>query len=1442
MCLSINSYAWNLASGTYYFDNSQTQWTNVYLFIGHSTYVRSYQLTAGSNDIYSVSMSSWDGATAVYFANGDGGVSGGSSTVNINTAPNGLPTQNITARTSNYTSQPTAGYYCIPWANSGTSIGSEWRQNLECPSGVLSGSNVMFYINQSYGGPLGVTNNSSSTCIATTDPKGTLDYYNAYLTMANGNVPSTLSVTNNCGNWVGTGGFTSQTPANAAGAYYKTGSTNQKTDATSLSVGASSTTISYGTSSITLTATTGGTTSSYGRNMYVQYYIDNGTTASATSSRITSTSTQTTLTTSSLSVGTHTIKPVLTDRLVSVLGSTITLTVETATPTTPSSNLSFSSVKPSKMTLSWTSGNGANRIVVAKAGSAPTSAPSDGSSYTANAAYGTSGTALGDGYVVYNGSSNTVTVTALTASTTYYFAIYEYNGTGTATKYLTSSYLSGNQATAAPYQITVKFKMPTENWTIANGVYLYAWNGGTLNPSGLGTWPGVAMESIGNNWYTKTFTFTNETVDIIFNEGSSSHQTTDITGVSSSTCYEPDTWTGGKWTTKIASCPGEYYYRSKGNGSWTATNSWEQSPDGINNWTDATVIPTSGTLGITIQSGHTITVSSAVNSPNCTVNGTLEVQNGGSLSHAPTYASGSILKYNPGVGTSIVPGAEWKPNVTSGSGYPYHIQIASGILQMSVASFANKYYAAGDVTVASGATLDFNMAYDSNVAEHQGKPVVIINGNITNNGTIYFANSTGGGNLAFQCKTMTNAGTLSLSENTSAPLQAIGGDMILTGDFINNGTFNCNGRAILFTGSGNQKIDGTTGGPYAFDFMVLDKTGGQVTLYKDVTCKGYSVNGGGYWALSLSGGTLVLNGKNLVISAEDADLATNKGRAGVQCVNGGKIKGDKDATITLLGNYTQWTASSGQSLIFDQSQNGASNVLKDLTVNRIDSAGLSDKITINNIIIDHLLDIKAGNVIVNNNLTIDTAAVGRLSSTYTTASLKVKKLILGKSPLHAAEFYRNGRTLTIDEKVMVKVHFYRTAQWNFFAFPFDISQILKADTTTTAVWNTDYSVGVYDAVRRANRTSGWKTLTNATTLKSDTGYIVNKKGTLEDLFFVPNAKSDHKSFSNPSSISPVYTAVSYTTVPGGLVCNFGWNFIAQPLVAKATSSISTGQFAYSYDPTKDAYKLYYGSDNPGYTYGGSASLVPYEAFFVKTAAAGNMGSYITSPQGVRRKTDAQPEDVVQLNLSANGNNYETLVRILPQATANYDELYDAPYSDPMNLATPRIYTLSSGSSYALALNTVPEETTVPVYVKVTQTGDYSFNWNTQLTNLPVTLTDQQTGETVDLTTETEYGFQTSTTEIKNRFYLNVPKRVITDNVNIENTDHFLRIYPQKGNIVIDGLKGSSQIYVSDMAGRVLQAKTTVDSHCTLAVPTAGLYIIVIRDEQHPNYRTKMLVW
>ena len=143
--------------------------------------------------------------------------------------------------------------------------------------------------------------------------------------MAASNLPTTLSVTNNCGGWSGTGGFTSQTAANAAGARYITGASNSKTSA-SVSAIPSSSSIPSGTASINLTATTA-TTSAYGRNMYIQYYVDGASTPTLTSSRVTSTSTVTSYTTSGLSVGVHTIVPVMTDRLVFLVGSSFTVTV-----------------------------------------------------------------------------------------------------------------------------------------------------------------------------------------------------------------------------------------------------------------------------------------------------------------------------------------------------------------------------------------------------------------------------------------------------------------------------------------------------------------------------------------------------------------------------------------------------------------------------------------------------------------------------------------------------------------------------------------------------------------------------------------------------------------------------------------------------------------------------------------------------------------------------------------------------------------------------------------------------------------------------------------------------------------------------------------------------------------------------------------------------------
>ena len=123
-------------------------------------------------------------------------------------------------------------------------------------------------------------------------------------------------------------------------------------------------------------------------------------------------------------------------------------TLSTA-PTVSASGMNFSGVDDNDITVNWTPGDGYHHLVIAKAGSAPSGTPANATQYAANAAYG-SGAALAGGYVVYDGTGSSVAVSGLTGGTTYYFVVYEYNydgSTNLTANYLTSSSLSGNQAT-----------------------------------------------------------------------------------------------------------------------------------------------------------------------------------------------------------------------------------------------------------------------------------------------------------------------------------------------------------------------------------------------------------------------------------------------------------------------------------------------------------------------------------------------------------------------------------------------------------------------------------------------------------------------------------------------------------------------------------------------------------------------------------------------------------------------------------------------------------------------------------------------------------------------------------------------------------------------------------------------------------------------------------
>lgn len=117
-------------------------------------------------------------------------------------------------------------------------------------------------------------------------------------------------------------------------------------------------------------------------------------------------------------------------------------------PGTYPTGLTTSNLAPTSMDVTWTNTAGDDIIVLAHAGAAVDADPVNGQTYFGNAAFG-SGSQIGTGnYVVYIGTGTSVSVTSLTANTTYHFAAYSFNSGSKC--YNTTNPATGSGMTTSP--------------------------------------------------------------------------------------------------------------------------------------------------------------------------------------------------------------------------------------------------------------------------------------------------------------------------------------------------------------------------------------------------------------------------------------------------------------------------------------------------------------------------------------------------------------------------------------------------------------------------------------------------------------------------------------------------------------------------------------------------------------------------------------------------------------------------------------------------------------------------------------------------------------------------------------------------------------------------------------------------------------------------------
>ncbi len=130
-------------------------------------------------------------------------------------------------------------------------------------------------------------------------------------------------------------------------------------------------------------------------------------------------------------------------------------------PTVAASNITFADVRVNQMVVKWTKGNGSRRYLVGREAAAVNQIPSDSTQYLGGADFGT-GTDLGSSnFITYDGTGDSVLVTNLKGGVTYYFKVYEYNGTGLFSRVLT---------TGAPSASSQLLSMATEPTTGSSSV------------------------------------------------------------------------------------------------------------------------------------------------------------------------------------------------------------------------------------------------------------------------------------------------------------------------------------------------------------------------------------------------------------------------------------------------------------------------------------------------------------------------------------------------------------------------------------------------------------------------------------------------------------------------------------------------------------------------------------------------------------------------------------------------------------------------------------------------------------------------------------------------------------------------------------------------------------------------------------------------------------
>lgn len=657
-------------------------------------------------------------------------------------------------------------------------------------------------------------------------------------------------------------------------------------------------------------------------------------------------------------------------------------------PTLPASAIVFGAYTTNSIQLSWTNGDGVNRIVVARATAITRVSPANGTGYTANSAdfgdnlNGTTGTG---NVVIYNGTGSTVTVTGLAAGTSYTFDIYEYNGATVTANY--GANLSGSKSTLSAEPTVqasgVNFTNVTStafkiNWTVGNGtnslVLVKDVTAVDSDPVDATTYTANTVFGTGTQLGTGNFVVYKSTA-----------ATVTVTGLTDGHTYYVAVYSfNGSGGTE------NYLTTSPGTGNQLATtisyySQGSVDPAVLTNWNTVRAGGGSSPAAFTdgnfiIQNTHNMatTTTWSVGATGTT----LEIENGGTLTANNAVTIGSTSTFKIDAGGNYIQNVGMAMGSTIFSGTEVFAPSSNiEIIIMPTGTSAPTAPGWGNLTInqTTGGTA---LGWSGVLSSIQGNLTILGTGTgVTRHALTAGSNVTTaiGGNLTvtggnFWLSSAAGTCTINLTGNL-----VINGGTLNLGDGSGTGTINVGGDIILSSGTLTETGSSTT------SKIVFNKTGSQNFT---------------------SGGTISNTVNFEVASGSITSLGTNviSGGGTVTVNNGGSLKvGSLNPSGAIAGNITSTgglaTLAAGSTIEYNGAgaQFMTARTFSNLTINNASGVSI---LTGAGVTVSNTLTLTSGNLTIGTNTLTLNGSVVNTSGTLTgssTSNLTIGGTSLGQN-------------------------------------------------------------------------------------------------------------------------------------------------------------------------------------------------------------------------------------------------------------------------------------------------------------------------------------------------------------------------------------------------------------------------------------------------------------